>query len=228
MISCAIVEDDTLSRKIVEMLCERTGLLLVKNSFSSAQESMRWLAKNEVDLLFLDIEMPEISGIDLLKVLARRPEVIIISSNPNHAIDAFELSVADYILKPIKDYNRFLQAVNKVAARLNKGGNETNSSIFIKLDSLLHKLNVDDIFWIEAFGDYIKIQTTDKLHTVYSTLKKIEEKLDSKKFLRVHRSFIINTSKITNLSPNNLEINKRIIPISETYKEVLLQRLSIL
>jgi DNA-binding LytR/AlgR family response regulator len=228
MISCAIVEDESVSAKMVEMLAEKTGLLLVKKSFSSAQESMPWLAKNDVDLLFLDVEMPGISGIDLLKVLARRPEVIIISSNPDYAIDAFEFSVADYLLKPVKDYNRFLQAVNKVAARLNKSGIETNSSIFVKLDSLLHKLDIDDIQWIEAFGDYIKIQTCDQLHVVYSTIKKIEEKLDSKKFVRIHRSFIINTLKISNLSANNLEINKRIIPIGETYKDALLQRLSIL
>ncbi len=189
---------------------------------------MPWLTKNEVDLLFLDVEMPGISGIDLLRVLARRPEVIIISSNPSYAIDAFEFSVADYLLKPIKDYNRFLKAVNTAAARLSKSSLETNSSIFIKLDSLLHKLNIDDILWIEAFGDYIKIQTSDKLHTVYSTIKKIEEKLDIKKFVRIYRSFVVNISKISNVSATNLEINKRIIPISEPYKDDLLQRLSIL
>ncbi|MFN5557620.1 MAG: LytR/AlgR family response regulator transcription factor [Chryseotalea sp.] len=112
--------------------------------------------------------------------------------------------------------------------RLSKNNVETDTSIFVKLDSLLLKLNVDDILWIEAFGDYIKIQTHDKMHTVYSTIKKIEEKLSGKKFVRVHRSFIVNISQITNVSLTNLEINKRIIPISETYKEALLQRLSIL
>lgn len=228
MISCAIIEDDNFSRKMVETLSEKTGLLMVKNAFSSAQESMPWLAKNEVDLLFLDIEMPGISGIDLLKVLTRRPEVIIISSNPSYAIDAFEFSVADYLLKPIKDYNRFLKAVNTVAVRLNKHLADSDTSIYIKLDSLLHKLNVDNILWVEAFGDYIKIQTTDKVHTVYSSIKKIEEKLSTKKFVRVHRSFIVNVSQISNVSVSNLEINKRIIPISETYKDHLLQRLSIL
>lgn len=228
MISCAIIEDDNFSRNMVETLSEKTGLLIVKNSFSSAQESMPWLTKNEVDLLFLDVEMPGISGIDLLRVLARRPEVIIISSNPSYAIDAFEFSVADYLLKPIKDYNRFLKAVNTVAVRLSKNNAETNSSIYVKLDSLLHKLNVDDILWVEAFGDYIKIQTHDKVHTVYSTIKKIEEKLSGQKFVRIHRSFIVNIAQITNVSVTNLEINKRIIPISETYKDVLLQRLSIL
>jgi DNA-binding LytR/AlgR family response regulator len=96
------------------------------------------------------------------------------------------------------------------------------------LDSLLHKLNVDDILWVEAFGDYIKIQTLDKVHTVYSTIKKIEEKLSGQKFVRIHRSFIVNIAQITNVSVTNLEINKKIIPISETYKDVLLQRLSIL
>lgn len=228
MISCAIIEDDTFSRNMVEALSEKTGLLIVENSFSSAEESMPWLTKNNVDLIFLDVEMPGISGIDLLKVLPRRPEVIIISSNPSYAIDAFEFSVADYLLKPINDYNRFLKAVNTVAARLNKHHAETDASIYVKLDSLLHKLNVDDILWVEAYGDYIKIQTPEKMHTVYSTIKKMEEKLPVKKFIRVHRSFIVNISQIANVSITNLEINKKIIPISDTYKDALLQRLSIL
>jgi DNA-binding LytR/AlgR family response regulator len=230
MISCAIIEDDSISRTMVEGLAEKTNLLSVVGSFASAQEAMPWLNKNKVDLLFLDIEMPGISGIDLLKVLAHKPEVIIISSNPEYAIDAFEFSVADYLLKPVKDYSRFLHAVNKVASRLSKTNTDSDGDdhLFVKIDSLLHKLSMEDILWIEAFGDYVKIQAKDKLHTVYSTLKKIEEKLPSDKFLRVHRSFIINLEKISNIDSSNLEIDKKIIPISENYKEQLLNKIKIL
>jgi DNA-binding LytR/AlgR family response regulator len=228
MVSCAIIEDDSISRTMIEGLAEKTNLLSVEGSFPSAQEAMPWLNKNQVDLLFLDIEMPGISGIDLLRVLAYKPEVIIVSSKPDYAIDAFEFSVADYLLKPVKDYSRFLHAVNKVAARLSKTNTDTDNHLFVKIDSLLHKLSTDDILWIEAFGDYVKIQTIEKLHTVYTTLKKIEERLPAEKFLRVHRSHIINLDKISNIDTTNLVIGKKIIPISENYKEQLLNRIKIL
>jgi DNA-binding LytR/AlgR family response regulator len=228
MISCAIIEDDSISRTMIEGLAEKTNLLSVEGSFPSAQEAMPWLNKHQVDLLFLDIEMPGISGIDLLRVLANKPEVIIVSSKPDYAVDAFEFSVADYLLKPVKDYSRFLHAVNKVAARLSKTNTDTDNHLFVKVDSLLQKLNMDDVLWIEAFGDYVKIQTTDKMHTVYSTLKKLEDRLPSDKFLRVHRSFIVNLEKISNIDSTNLEIDKKIIPISENYKEQLLNKIKIL
>ncbi len=228
MISCAIIEDDSISRTMIEGLAEKTNLLTVEGSFASAQEAMPWLNKHQVDLLFLDIEMPGISGIDLLRVLAHKPEVIIVSSKPDYAIDAFEFSVADYLLKPVKDYSRFLHAVNKVAARLSKTNTDTDNHLFVKVDSLLQKLSVEDVLWIEAFGDYVKIQTIEKIHTVYSTLKKLEERLPTDKFLRVHRSFIVNLEKISNIDSTNLEIDKKIIPISENYKEQLLNKIKIL
>lgn len=104
----------------------------------------------------------------------------------------------------------------------------SDESLFVKVDSLLLKLDIDRILWVEAFGDYIKIHIEEKTHTIYSTLKKMEDKLDKNKFVRVHRSFIVNISKITNIDPNNLEINKRIIPVSGTYREDLLKRISVL
>lgn len=229
-LTCALVEDDQFSLSMIEGLAEKSGLLEVKKSFVSPQEALQWLSENQVDLLFLDVEMPQISGLDLLRSLPYKPEVIMISSNPNYAVDAFEFAVADYLLKPIKDYARFLLAVNKVKAKLGSQKSEegTDENLFVRVDSLLLKLNLDDIFWIEASGDYIKIQTKDKNHIVYSTLKKIEEKLPTKRFIRVHRSFVVNLDKITNIDPNNLEINKKIIPISNTYKEELLNRIKIL
>jgi DNA-binding LytR/AlgR family response regulator len=228
MISCAIIEDDNISRTMIEGLAEKTNLLSVVGSFASGQESMQWLNKNQVDLLFLDIEMPGMSGIELLKVLVHKPAVIVISSKPEYAIDAFDFSVADYLLKPVKDYSRFLQAVNKVAARLSKPDADTDDHLFVKIDSLLHKLKTDDILWIEAFGDYIKIQTKEKLYTAYATLKKMEERLPTEKFIRVHRSFIINLEKISNIDTSNLMIDKKVIPISENHKAQLLKKIKIL
>jgi DNA-binding LytR/AlgR family response regulator len=228
--SCAIVEDDNISRSIIEGLIEKTGLLSIAGSFSSALEASRWLNEHEIDLLFLDVEMPDLSGLDLFRSLIYKPNIIIISANPEYAVHAFELSCVDYLVKPVKDYARFLAAVNKfvVSKKSNLNGSQPDSNLFVKVDSLLLKLKTDDIFWVEASGDYIKIQTKEKVHTVYSTLKKIEEKLDNKVFVRVHRSYLVNITHITNIDPSNLEINKKIIPISGTYKEELLNRISVL
>lgn len=230
-LSCAIVEDETISRMMIENLAQKTGFLSVKNSFSSPIAALQWLNENKVDLIFLDVEMPEISGIELLQALVYKPAVIIISSNPKYAIDAFQFSVVDYLLKPVNDYGRFLQAVTKVASRLKIESSVTEVSehhLFVRIDSVLHKIAIEDILWIEAFGDYIKIQTNDKLQTTYGTLKKIEERLPSAKFVRVHRSFIVNVDKISNIDSTNLIIDKKIIPISETHKAQLLAKIKIL
>lgn len=228
-ITCAVVEDDAISLAMVQAMAERTGLLDIKASFKAPDLAIPWLAENEVELLFLDVEMPGMSGIELLTSLANKPDAIIISGNPNYAVDAFDLAVVDYLVKPLKDFPRFLEAVNKVIAKRRRNPDfATEKSLFVKVDSQLLKLNVESILWIEAFGDYIKIVTADKTHTVYATLKKIQEKLEKSRFVRVHRSYIVNISKITNIDPTNLEINKTVIPISGTHKEELLNRISIL
>jgi DNA-binding LytR/AlgR family response regulator len=233
-LTCAVVEDDSVSRAFIKGLIEKTNILSLEGSFSSAQEALPWLNENEVDLLFLDVEMPGISGLEMFRSLPYKPDVIIISGNPQYAVEAFDLSLADYLVKPLKDYSRFLAAVNKVVIKKAKlklndpGISSSDGTLFVKVDSLLLKIDIETILWVEAFGDYVKIQTTEKLHTVYSTLKKVEDKLDPKKFVRVHRSYIINIAKISNINPHNLEINKKIIPISGTYKEDLLNRIKIL
>jgi DNA-binding LytR/AlgR family response regulator len=228
-LNCAIVEDDNFSRVVIEALVEKTPFLKLKGSFSSGQEASLWLNQNSLDLLFLDIEMPDMSGFDLLKALPLKPDVIVVSASPDYAVDAFNLAITDYLVKPVKDYSRFLAAVNKVLAKKAAVPDKPeDDSVFIKVDSLLLKIELNDILWVEAFGDYIKFQTNEKVYTVYSTLKNIEEKLDTKKFVRVHRSYIVNISKIQNIDPNNLIINKKIIPVSASYKELLLNKIKIL
>jgi DNA-binding LytR/AlgR family response regulator len=233
-LTCAILEDDTISMTMMQGLVEKTGLLDIKNSFGSPEQAIPWLMDNEVDLLFLDVEMPGMTGLEMLRALSYKPDVIVISGKPSYAIEAFDLAVTDYLVKPVKDYARFLAAVNKVIVkRKSKASANTNNdsaeqSLYVKVNSLLLKIDVESILWIEAFGDYIKINTLEKVHTVYSTLKKVEEKLDTKIFVRVHRSFIINVTKITNIDPSNLEINKTIIPISSTYKDNLMEKINVI
>ena len=229
-VKCAIIEDDSISRTMIKALVEKTKSLELIGSFASALEAIPWLNTNEVDLLFLDVEMPEVTGLEMLRSLPHKPEVIVISANPEYAVEAFDLAVTDYLVKPVKDYARFLTAVNKVIAKGAHARKEEKEgkSFFVKVDSLLLKLDVDTILWIEAFGDYVRIQTTEKLHTVYSTLKNVEEKLNDKKFIRVHRSYIVNISRISNINPNNLEISSKVIPISTTYRDELLNRINVL
>jgi two-component system LytT family response regulator len=228
-ISCALVEDDILSLTIVERLVERTGLLEIMGKFGSPEKALHWLMNNEVDLLFLDVEMPGITGLEIIRSLSYRPDVIIISAKSDYAAEAYDLSVIDYLVKPIKDYSRFLSAINKVIVKRRlHGQGRDDESLFVKVDSLLLQVDLGAVLWVEAFGDYIKIHTEDKTHTIYSTLKKLEDKLDKTKFARVHRSYIVNISKITNIDPHNLEINKTIIPISETYKVELLNKIRVL
>jgi DNA-binding LytR/AlgR family response regulator len=228
--TCAIVEDDAVSRTMVDAFATQTGMLEVLGKYDSPSDALPWLVKNPVDLLFLDVEMPGMTGLEMLRVLNYKPAVIVISSNPNYAVEAFDLTVTDYLLKPLKDYPRFVTAVAKAISKKGERLPKSNTSdnLFVKTDSLLLNLEVGSILFIEAFGDYIKIQTADNLHIVYSSIKKIEEKLDPNKFIRIHRSYIINLSKISNIASSNLEINKKIIPISETYKENLLEKLRIL
>lgn len=227
-LTCAIVEDDKVSLAMVGALAEKTGLLDLQATFTEPGQAVPWLAENAVDLLFLDVEMPGMTGIELLRSLPYKPQAIIISASMEYAVESYDLSVTDYLLKPVKDYSRFLMAVNKALANIRKDPARQDDNFFVRIDSLLLRLNIEEILWIEAFGDYIKIQTADKVHTVYATLKKVEEKITDKRFVRVHRSYIVNVAKITNIDPNNLEINKKIIPISGTYKEALLNRISIL
>ncbi|NBP69411.1 MAG: DNA-binding response regulator [Cytophagia bacterium] len=228
---CAIIDDDDISLSIIEALALKTDLLEVKATFNDPMKAIAWLSKNEVDLLILDIEMPTISGLEMFRSLPVKPAVIIVSGKAQYAVEAFDLAITDYLLKPVNDYARFLTAVNKVLARRGPGTTsekKSDSELFVKSDSLLLKLNLEDVLWVEASGDYVKIQTSDKTHVIYATLKKVEEKLDPVKFVRVHRSYIVNLSKISNIDINNLEINKRIIPISGTYRDDLLSKISIL
>lgn len=230
-LTCAIVEDDPISLAVIEALALKTELLDVLATFNTPTAAILWLANNNVDLLLMDIEVPGMTGLEMFRSLTVKPEVIIISSKASYAVEAFDLAITDYLLKPVKDYSRFLAAINKALVKRKITTVQLKNSdddLFVKVDSLLLKLDLETVIWIEAFGDYIKIHTTEKSYIVYATLKKVEEKLDSSKFVRVHRSYIVNISLITNIDANNLEINKKIIPISGTYREELLSKITIL
>ena len=233
--NCIIIDDDTSARLIIRQLCKNTNLV-VKEEFSSAVEAIKYLNYNRIDLVFLDIHMPTFSGFDFIKTLKNSLKVVLTTSDKNFALEAFEFDcVVDYLLKPIiKD--RFHKAITKVSklsslispSKENNEETENTDFIFVNVDKRFVKINIPEILLIEAKGDYISIKTDQKIYVVYSTLKKINSKLPSALFLRIHRSYIINTAEIIDIEDNSVLIKKHIIPISRSHKTELMKRLNLL
>jgi DNA-binding LytR/AlgR family response regulator len=229
-LSCLLVEDDPVAMAITENWAKKSGLLEIKNKFSDAQEALTWLATHHVDLILLDVEMPTMSGLQMLKQVPQPPRVIIISSMPTYAVDAFSLNVIDYLLKPLQDYPRFLLALEKAtaAAADNSANQKDVNNLFVRIDNTLLRIDWADILWLEAAGDYVKIHTPAKVHIVYSTLKKISASLDANRFVRVHRSYMVNIAAVQQIELTNLTINKTVIPVSLSFKDELMAKIKIL
>jgi len=232
--NCIIVDDDSLLRIIIESFVKKTESLNLLCSLSSAVEAVNLLNQNEsIDLIFLDIEMPEMTGIEFLNALSALPQIIIVSSKPQYALEAFEYDVTDYLLKPF-EYSRFYKAVQKALERQGKSRvHAKNDEIFIKQSTSLVKLKYSDIVWVEAMENYVNINTFDEKYTLHFTMRAIEEKLPKKDFLRVHRSFIINVGKIQSIEDNSIyvkthEKKKNCIPIGKSYKDKLLKELKVI
>lgn len=236
--NCLIVDDDELSRKTMEHFVEETSFLTLIKSCSSAIEAVNILSgDHNIQLIFLDIEMPIMNGMDLMKSFTNHPEIILMTSHQNYALEAFEYNVTDYLLKPVT-YARFLKAVKKAAERSKdtntqnaipaNGSNNSNGTddIYVKVDSSLIKLTTKDILWLEAMGDYVSINTAEKKYMVYSTMKHMEEKLPES-FMRIHRSYIVNLNKISNIDDHVITINKNVLSVSRNYKDALLHRLNL-
>ena len=233
--NCIIIDDDSAARLIVSRLCSKHPQLTIVEEFSNAIEAIKYLNANEVDVIFLDIHMPTFSGFDFIQTLKNPPKIILTTSDKNFALEAFEYpSVVDYLVKPIAQ-ERFEKAIKKLENFSVK--QETSESpeaadatkeLYVNVDRRLVKINFSDINVIEAKGDYIRIKTDDKGHIVHSTLKKIEDKLPNDLFLKVHRSYIINLSKIIDIEDNSVLIKQDIIPVSRSNRSELMKRLNLL
>lgn len=229
-----ILDDDDLSRRILEEFIAKTEGLLLKHSCSNPVKCINILKKDDtVDLIFLDIEMPEMSGIDFLESLDIQPQVIIFSSKGKYAVDSYNYDVTDYLLKPVT-YKRFLQAIDKAEKRVveNVSDNQAGNEIFIKKNSTLVRLKYDEILWIEALENYVIFNTFKDKFTIHFTMKAIEQKLPSRRFTRVHRSFIVNTSRIEVIEDNSVivrtEDSEKSIPIGKSYKEKLMKDINLI
>jgi len=190
-------------------------------------------AGNEIHLVFLDIEMPEMTGIEFIRTLKNPPQIIIISSKDRYAIEAFEYDVTDYLLKPVA-YSRFFKAVDKAYSIYVRDSvvPEGRNEIFIKKNSSLIKLKYSDILWVEALENYVIVNTYDDKFTIHFTMKSIEKKLPVSKFSRVHRSYIVNTSSINLIEDNSIVIpvegGTKSIPIGKSYKDKLMNDLNLM
>jgi two-component system, LytTR family, response regulator len=231
-----VVDDDPLSVQVVLNCIANTPFLTAAGSFTNPIEAAEALRTQPVDLLFLDVEMPHLSGIDLLKTLQHPPLVVLITSSKDYAVQAFEHAVVDYLVKPVS-YARFLQAAQK-ALEMSERQAATGPPdaieapapdadfTFVKVDSKLVRVAFDDVRYVEALGDYVHIVTGQSKLIVYSTMKAVEEKFPSSRFVRVHRSFIVNINRIQALEDNSVIVDGKHIAVGQTYLRDVLQRLN--
>ncbi|WP_438425641.1 LytR/AlgR family response regulator transcription factor [Aquimarina macrocephali] len=242
--NCIIIDDEETARMIIQQLCSQVDELNVIDDFPNAIQAIKFLNKEEVDLIFLDIHMPDFTGFDFIDTLKNPPKIILTTSDKNFALEAFEYEcIVDYLVKPIT-LPRFLKAIQKaestttVAATETSTETQTESSLntssseenelYINIDRRLIKINIPTINLIEAKGDYVLIKTEKQNYTVHSTLKKVEEKLPTDLFLKVHRSYIINIKKIIDIEDNSVLIAKDVIPVSRSNRPELMKRLNML
>ncbi|GAB3854229.1 LytTR family DNA-binding domain-containing protein [Hymenobacter terrigena] len=232
---CLVVDDDPLSVQIVLNCINNTPFLTAVGSFTNPIEAAESLRIAPVDLLFLDVEMPLLSGIELLGTLQHPPLVVLITSSKDYAVQAFEHAVVDYLVKPVS-YARFLQAAQKALEVAERRSAATSDAIespdadadftFVKVDSKLVRVGFDEVRYVEALGDYVHIVTGQSKLIVYSTMKAVEEKFPSNRFLRVHRSFIVNFNRIQALEDNSVIVEGKHIPVGQTYLREVMQRLN--
>jgi len=224
MIRCIAIDDEPLALDIIENYISKLPELQLEGRYTNPLEALEVLNKNTIDLLFLDIQMSELSGIQLLKALPNPPIVIFTTAYQKYALEGYELNVADYLLKPIP-FERFLKAVNKVKDLLSLQKNTTEQNplkdfIFVKSDYQMVKINLDDIIYIEGLKDYVKIFAGTKPIFAHQNMKSIESKLTND-FLRIHKSYIISLKKIEAVQKNMVKIAGIELPVGEIYKEQL-------
>ncbi|MGB2116096.1 MAG: LytR/AlgR family response regulator transcription factor [Flavobacteriaceae bacterium] len=233
--NCIIIDDESTARLIINQLCSNIDNVKVVNEFSNAIEAIKYLNHNEVDLIFLDIHMPDFTGFDFIQTLKNPPQVILTTSDNNFAIEAFEYNcIVDYLLKPIS-FPRFEKAISKAEQGYNNSKvngisvqDSSDNDLYVNIDRRLIKIDIPSIYLVEAKGDYINVKTSEQNYTVHSTLKKIEEKLPDHLFLKVHRSYIINVKEIIDIEDNSVLIKKDLVPVSRSNRPELMKRLNLL
>lgn len=227
LLNISIIDDDKLSRHIIKKYIENTDELRFQSEYESALEASKDKDLNQTDLIILDVEMPQLSGLDFLAQADITPQVIITSINRDYAVRAFDFDVIDFLAKPVP-YGRFLQGIQRAKTRKKEksGGVADSDHIYIKCNNGYSRIDFDEILYIEAYSDYMNIYTTKERLTALSTMKAIEERLPNSKFIRVHRSFIVCLDKINRFEDNMVLIGDKVIPVSRSCKDKLVSQLN--
>ena len=230
-LNCIIVDDEPMARKVLEEYIEDVAFLKLVGKAENPVKAITLLAADKVDVMFLDINMPRMSGIDFLKSTSKLPLTIMTTAYSEYAVEGFELDVLDYLVKPFS-FERFLKAVtkaqeyaelqNKQAANLN---DQTSNYFFVKCNGKIEKVFYDDLFYVEAMLNYIVLHTTDKKMIVYLTIKSIAEQLPEALFLKIHKSTIINTSKIKSIEGNEIDMGKAKVIISQNLHDTVMKEI---
>lgn len=233
MIRCLVVDDEPLALDILEDYISKVPFLTLVKTTTSAIEGLSLVQSDSVDLVFLDVQMPELTGIQFLKIINGKCDVILTTAYSQYALDGYELDVVDYLLKPIA-FDRFYKAAQKV---LQNNGNgqaapqeapssaNTHDFIFVKTEHKIQKIYLDDILFIEGLKDYISIFTKTERIITLQNMKKMEESLPAKSFIRVHKSYIVATGKIESIERSRIQIGDKIIPIGDTYREYFFKQI---
>ncbi len=243
---CIVIDDEKMARVIIKTLCNEINDITIIKEFSNSMEAFKFLHSNKVDLIFLDIHMPGFTGLDFIKTLKNPPKVIFTTTDSKFAIEAFEYSfIVDYLLKPVSS-ERFEKAIEKARKLIylenleSKENLETSNNtqkqveeehkndFYVNIDRRLVKIDLPTICFVQAKGDYIYVKTDDSEYEVHASLKKIEQKLPTSLFLKVHRSYIINVKKIIDIEDNSVLINRDVIPVSRSNRPDLMKRLDLL
>ena len=236
-LKCIAIDDEPLALEIITAYIGKVPFLKLLCTFDNALDSIDYLRKNKIDLMFLDNEMESLSGIQLIHALKDRPEVIFTTAYDSYAVEGFELDAADYLLKPIS-FERFVKSVDKVHNKLVQARPRTDNAahpqrgqsqgnyIFVKTENRLQKVAFSEILYIEGQGDYLKIVTpTSKIMTLQN-FKKFEETLPKENFVRVHKSYLVALNKIESISRNRIKIGNALIPVSDSYKDAFFEAIS--
>lgn len=230
-IKTIIVEDEQMARRSLEKMCERYEQIELVQSCENADTALVCLNQDDIDLLFLDIEMPGLSGLELLEKLVYFPQVVFTTSKKEYAFEAFEYDITDFLRKPIT-LQRFQKTVEKVERniqQLNKSSNfSVSNEMYIKQDGKLIRVPYKDVLYFENVGDYIKVYTEHATYVIYGALKNIDAKLNYPAFIKVHRSYIINLEKVKDIEDSTLVIGNKVIPISRAHRPVLMKTINIL
>ena len=226
MIRCIIVDDEPLAIQLLSSYAEKIPSLELKATFDNPLEALSYLQKETIDLVFLDVQMPELNGMQVAKILPKTARIIFTTAYANYALEGFEVNALDYLLKPIS-FERFVHAVNRMESPIpvsthptrTQAHEEKKDSFFVKTEYRLQQVNFKDILFIKGLGDYCSIHTTDEKVLTLENMKSLEQRLPSWNFYRVHKSYIVSLDKIKFIEKNRIRIAEELIPIGQTYQE---------